>query len=180
MPGESLFFTINIENKSSNKAKITAVEIIQRTRFNATAKTRTELRTVAKVNYPKIIPPGLNETLTSSLVIPPVCSTSNGLCRIIEVSYEATLRFGSTGVGFDKSVIVPVVVGTVPLMQVAISAQDAKAMGAQVPSYEACMFGVNQAGSTIPNDLETKGEFVESDAKNYKPLYPYFKDLATA
>jgi hypothetical protein len=63
-------------------------------------------------------------------------------------------------------------VGTIPLK---LSENNHYDMPAP-PSYEACMFPISNG--QIPDDVETKGEVVESDSNTFKPFYPYYKDFS--
>lgn len=173
MPGEAVIFSVIINNRSSREIKTMKVDLIQQIRFHATTKSRTCTRHVASVVYPAKIPPRQQEHWDNiALVVPPVCSSSNGTCRIIEVNYAINLNFDAAGVALSQDLTIPIVIGTIPLMN----------LGMPVPNnlpltYQASIFDPTP-NQEMPPDYETKGEVVESDANSFRPHYPYFKDYS--
>jgi hypothetical protein len=186
VPGEGIVFNVNIDNKSGRQITEMTVKLVQSIRFHATHKSKTCNRVVAAVRYPgKVAARTIYSWKNAVLLIPPVCSSSNGTCRIIEVSYVTVLTLETSGIAISKDIKVPLAIGTIPIRMPIESTTDEKSDDLDsasyytltVPSYEACMFGMNR-GSDMPNDFDSgKGEFVESDETTYKPHYPYYKDL---
>jgi hypothetical protein len=180
VPGEGIVFNVAIDNKSNMSIIDMTVKLVQSMKFHATHKSRSCSRIVAAIRYPGKVNARTKETWNNSvLIIPPVCSSSNGTCRIIEVSYTVIFNFDTSGFAISKDLKIPLIVGTIPLR---VNTKDVKLddherdLASSLPSYEACMFGRNKS-SEIPNDFETKGEFVESDESTFKPFYPYYKDF---
>ena len=180
MPGECIVFNAKIDNKSNRAVKRMSVSLLQQIRFHATTKSRTVCRTVASIQYPgEIEPKGFKEWNNSVLAIPPVCSSFNGTCRIIEVNYIVQFNFDVSGPSISTDLNIPIVIGTIPLGSnirpvAPISPVGGGEASAPPPySYEACMFGPNP----VPEEVG-KGEIVESDIDSYKPFYPYYKDFS--
>lgn len=149
------------------------VDLVQQIRFHATTKSRTCRRHVATVRFPGKIAARQQENWENiSLVVPPVCSSWNGTCRIIEVNYAINLNFDASGLAVSKDMTIPIVIGTIPLMN----------MGMPVPTslpltYQASIFDPSP-NQEMPPDYETKGEMVESDVNSFRPFYPYYKDYS--
>lgn len=175
VPGEAIVFNVAIDNKSNREVKEMTVNLIQVIKFHATRKSRTCTRNVASIQFPKRIAERSMEKWDNSvLVIPPVCSSSNMTCRIIEVSYMVTFNFDASGVAVSTDITIPIVIGTIPM------AIQANQMQPQLPfTYEADMFGPNTVQMPSENDAGAdKGEMYESDANTFKPFYPYYKDYS--
>jgi hypothetical protein len=173
VPGEGILFNVNLDNKSNRTIDEMTVNLKQNIRFYATTKSKSCIRNVGAIRFPRKIPSRFQDTWNDSvLVIPPVCSTSNGTCGIIEVSYSIVFNFDTSGIAISKDLVIPIVVGTIPLK---LSENNHYDMPAP-PSYEACMFPISNG--QIPDDVETKGEVVESDSNTFKPFYPYYKDFS--
>lgn len=149
------------------------VDLIQQIRFHATCKSRTCTRHVASIRYPGKIASRQQENWSNiAIVVPPVSSSSNGTCRIIEVNYAINLNFDASGMAISQDSTIPVVVGTIPLMN----------SGMPVPtnlplSYQVSIFDPTPNQEMAP-DYETKGEVVESDAHSFRPYYPYYTDFS--
>ena len=60
---------------------------------------------------------GKNEWENATLVIPPVCPSSNGLCHIIEIRYFLVLNFDATGMSVSTDLKIPITIGK-PLMSI--------------------------------------------------------------
>ena len=148
------------------------VSLIQRLKFNATNKSRFDKRTVASIDYPSTINGKTYEEWNNSVLsIPPVCSSSNGSCRIIEVSYIINFNLNPSGLSSSKDFSIPIVIGTIPLR---INMPEATAPYPY--SYQESMFELDPMKDN-PDD-EHKGEYLENDSNSYKPLYPVYQDLS--
>jgi hypothetical protein len=101
---------------------------------------------VAQVNHHnlEIQPRSVEKWDRGRLIIPSVCSTSNGTCRIIEVSYTVVFTFGASS-SFDENLTIPVTIGTMPLRDISefSLAPSAPMEMPSPPSYEACMLFIN-------------------------------------
>lgn len=173
VPGEAIVFSVNIDNRSSREIKIMQVDLVQQIKFHATNKTRTCTRHVAAIRFPGKIGIRKQENWENiSLVVPPVCSSSNGTCRIIDVRYAINLNFDAGGLAISKDLSIPVVIGTIPLMNLGIPVPQNWPL-----SYQASIFDPTPS-QEMPPEYETKGEVVESDQSSFRPHYPYYKDFS--
>jgi hypothetical protein len=170
--GECIVFNATVDNRSSREIKSCTVNLIQHLVFHATTKSKRCTRTVALIKYPKKINAKTTETWSDSvLTIPPVCSSSNGTCRIIEVIYSVVFNFDASGMAISTDVSIPITIGTIPLQDSNNQTQH------NLPySFEASHFGAES--NQMPPEFEQKGEVFESDANSFKPYYPYYKDFS--
>ena len=139
------------------------VKLIQHVIFHATSKSRRDsrlkilclsqkdfsinlihlnyLRNVVEMRYHSEIEPlSVVKWDKGSLIIPAVCPTSNGTCRIIEVSYSIVFTFGASN-SIDEHLSIPITIGTIPLRdieQLNITPSAPVEMPLP-PSYEACL-----------------------------------------
>ena len=112
MPGERITFSVNIDNKSNRKIKPLKVTLVESIIFRATSKSKTFHRNVALVDDTKFTEPLSNyEWNTGSITVPPVCSSSNGLCGIIIVNYFLQLNVDPTGGSVSKDLMIPITIG---------------------------------------------------------------------
>lgn len=185
MPGEAIVFSVMIDNRSSREIKSMQVDLNQIIVFHATTKSRRVARHVASVRFPgKVGARNQEHWENIALLVPPVCSSSNGTCRIIDLKYELNLNFDASGVAVSKSLIIPVVIGTVPLSSpmsrpatLSLPASLPDQFGQPPPSYQASIFEPTP-NQEMPPDYDTKGELVESDHNSFRPHYPYYKDFS--
>jgi hypothetical protein len=119
--GERLSFSATIDNKSEKEICSRIVVLVQKMRFHATNKSVQFERTVASaVNYNgKVAAQSVDTWSDASLVIPPLCPSSNpATCRIIEVVYELQFRYRHTGLFSNNfTTSLPLVIGTIPLRE---------------------------------------------------------------
>ena len=164
VPGESIVFDVNIDNKSSSKeVSDLKVSLIQKVIFYAKADTKKSYRCVATTIYPRNIAPKSNEKWSSHLIIPPVSSSTNGKCRIIDVYYVMLCSFETNGLGSKQTtLIIPITIGTKPFLD------PTKANVAM--RYELCHF------DPIKFVEDIKGGLIESDINTFRPYYPYRLD----
>ena len=86
--GELVPFNATINNQSNREISDIRVKILQKIKFNATTKTRLAQEIVASANVPKKVGAKTSDTWTRfSIAIPPVCSSSEGECSIIQIKY---------------------------------------------------------------------------------------------
>lgn len=115
MPGELIVFNATINNNSNRKIKKMSVNLIKRTTFHSTRKSSKFYQNIAQIDYPNVINERSFETWSNSiLLIPTVCPSSNGTCKIIEVSYKVSLNFDSSGISASKKLKIPITIGTIP------------------------------------------------------------------
>lgn len=103
--------------------------------------------------------------INQPLLIPSVCPTSNGLSKIIDISYLLIFSFGVRG-SLDRDLVIPVVIGTMPLR----TESESSVHSYLPPTYEESMFGAEKSSG----DESSKGDVYDSDVNSYRPLYPNF------
>jgi hypothetical protein len=93
-----------LDNKSEKEIKEMSVSLKQKLKFYASSgQTKEETRSLTSVKYPqKISKRSLENWNNIALQVPVTVSTSNGFCRIIEVSYKVVLNFDASGVAISK------------------------------------------------------------------------------
>jgi len=169
------------------------VTLRQNIKFHATTKTKTTYRDVSVSKYPnKISPRSIENWNNVTIQIPPIVSSSNGTCRIINVSYTIILNFDASGVAISKDVPIPITIGTIPLydsnpntnqilmIQANNNNQSNNFNGVPPPpTYQECMFDRDTSSSLKPDEHELKGEILQSDANIFKPIYPYYPNMST-
>ena len=176
VPGEAIIFNAHIDNKSDRELSNLRVKLIQNLRFQASGRFKSTQRNVAEIVYNKTIRPNSIETWNRGhLVIPPVCPSSNGACKIIDICYSVVFVFGAS-TSIDSDLNIPIYIGTIPLRQDENNSNNPSVIMPSAPSYQECMFGVNP-NKQFDNNIE-KGEVIESDQGQFKPFYPYYKDYS--
>jgi len=147
------------------------IDIVEQIKFHSTRKTKTCSRKVATVKFHRKL--NSKETYEwtnreTQLIVPPVPSSSNGTCRLIEISYYLNLNFDATGISVSTDLKIPIVIGTIPLYD-----QQRPLMSNEVNpySFQVSIFENNDKDGHFGEDI--KGEIIESDGGNYKPYYPH-------
>lgn len=176
-------------------------KLVQEILFHAegfTSHTRKEKREVVIIEYPTVIEPRSHEDWDNvKLRIPPVCAstpkirppTSGRL--IIEIEYALVFCFEPSGIHFSKDLSIPLCIGTVPLLELS-SAQSYSSITSpnsfnttpnyQPPSYECSVFEptiTNNDDDLPPEYDDIKGDIISSDARTFKPYYPYYGGLSS-
>ena len=112
MPGERITYSVSIDNASSREINPVKVSLVEFITFHATTKSKTSSRTLAIISNQKRINSKQNYLWNdASFVIPPVCSSSNGLCRIIDIKYFVALQIDPSGMAFNLNLNIPVTIG---------------------------------------------------------------------
>ena len=174
MPGESLICNADIDNKSSRDIKEMSVSLVQNIRFIATTKSKIVRRVVSNIMFPNMVKEkSFQDWNNIILPIPSICSTSNGVSKIIEVNYFVIFNFDTSGIAVSKDLTIPITIGTIPLRDDVNSVPSTP-----LPySFERCMFGPN---TNLSQQEEIKGEYYENDSNTYIPLYPIYNDYSIA
>jgi hypothetical protein len=151
------------------------LDLIQQIRFHATQKTKVCKRIIAILQCPRKLDPQEIYEWTNretSLIIPPIASTSNGTCKIIDISYLLDLTFAASGLSIATNMKIPIVIGTIPMRDPDQQAQNNENQLSAQFKYLASIFE-----STPDSGEEIKGEVIGSDGNTFKPFYPYYGDL---
>ncbi len=170
-------FSAKIENKSSRDVKPMTLELIEQIRFHSTRKSKLCTRMIAKIRCPRKLDSQEIYEWTNretNLIIPPVASTSNGTCKIIDISYLLNLSFDASGLSVSTDLRIPIVIGTIPMRDPNQQAQNNENQLSAQFKYLASIFE-----STGDYGEEIKGEVIGSDGNTFKPFYPYYGDLAS-
>lgn len=148
------------------------VNLVQTVIFHSTAKKRTCRRNVALVKFPGKIGARSEESWENvALIVPPVCSSSvSESCRIIKISYYLHLCIDAGGFSISKELSLPVLIGTIPLPDMAYHLS---------PTYQESIFTPSSTKIMSDYDYDPKAEMFESDINTFKPHYPYYKDYST-
>jgi hypothetical protein len=113
VPGERLQFAVQIDNRSKRKIKPLQVEFYEKIIIYAKSRSTFVSRLIATATNNKSIEPLQNyewKDESSSFVLPPLCHTSNGLCKIIDLKYFLSLKFSPSGSG-SSTVYIPITIG---------------------------------------------------------------------
>ena len=140
--------------------------------FNSPKKSRTEYRFVDSIKYEHFISKKSNEEWNNAaIIIPAVCSSSNGTCDIIQLKYCLVLNFDLKNFSSSTDLEIPVVIGTIPMRSENPAIQNNF-------SYESDTFGNNPVAISWRDDDDGKErDVVESDVSSYKPFYPFYRNI---
>lgn len=159
---------------------------MQKIKFNATTKTRLAQEIVASANVPKKVGAKTSDTWTRfSIAIPPVCSSSEGECSIIQIKYYIVFSFDAPGAPLSSELSIPITIGTIPLRSdndasLSIEHHDSSSSLDFLPSYEESVFGLYRNQELNQDENATgNAEIVESDQNTFVPMYPIFKEFST-
>ena len=151
VPGETISFYVKIDNKSSREINLLSVTLMEKTIFYSTRKARTKLRKVIEEIYTKKIKENSIEMWSQRITIPTIISSSNSLCKIIEINYLLILRFNTSGVTTSKEISIPITIGTIPLYdenenldQSVYTSQPQR----QQPKFQQSIFQINNSNNS--------------------------------
>jgi hypothetical protein len=193
--GELISFSILIENKSRTDIAFGLVKLEQRVKFSvAPWNSSNSKNIIASVSFPKRISARTLETWPNlTLVIPPVCPSSNVPCKNIQIEYALILSFSFDSLfSISRELIIPITIGTVPIYQrqsyiaqpsapASIQFQSDYASNCETdapPSYSdvAGNFTTDaNANQVTSSNNKENDEVLESDLNIFKPSYPYYK-----
>lgn len=167
VPGESIVFDVNLINKSSSReVNDLTVTLVQKIKYHVKRDAKKCFRRVAMLACPKSIGPKTTEKWSSHLIVPPICSSTNGKCRIIDVHYAIQCSFETDGFGSKLTLLsIPLTIGTKPFV-------DTKKAGTPINTAPGMRYEVCHLEPTIFRE-DIKGYIVESDLNEFKPYYPY-------
>lgn len=127
VPGESIMFTVIIDNRSKSLINFLAVKLFQDLTFYARSvkggknKTKKCQREVVATICPQQIKPDGHYRWNGALSIPPACTTINTEtsehCKLVCVEYFIRLDYHSENLAPEMSMKIPVVLGSVPIEQ---------------------------------------------------------------
>lgn len=158
--GEAIYFDVSIDNKTKKQIKEMKVSLIQVIKLKASGKVKTSMRAVALLKNTKTVHQLSSTSWASQLFIPPVCASSTGLSKIVDISYLALFNYvtDDSDTAFLK---IPVEIGTIPMNE-----------GNKFKySHEISPFD----STNIRPMSDLKGEVIENDKNTFKPYYPFYK-----
>jgi hypothetical protein len=166
VPGEVIRFRVELNNGSGRDVTKMEVCLMQNFLFHAQGDSKKANRKVAVVLYPGQI--NANSTLLwddGAIVIPPpLCSSFNGICRIIQLNYSIVFRFSVSGPSMDTSCIIPCVIGTIPLTTNEYSSASQPSADSQALSYGPSAFEPTPGQTNRGHEAADKDEMIQSDA----------------
>ncbi|KAK3098191.1 hypothetical protein FSP39_017071 [Pinctada imbricata] len=113
--GEAITPKGDVMNSSNRKMSSVSVNLIQEVHYITPRKTRRQTSTAAQCILGEL---GENKPLQvhgTRLIVPPLPPSGLVGCNIIDIHYYVELRVSPKGIAFDLSVLVPVVIGSIPL-----------------------------------------------------------------
>ncbi|OWF44458.1 arrestin domain-containing protein 3-like [Mizuhopecten yessoensis] len=118
VPGEKIMVQGEVVNHSRRAMKNHQINLLMNVNYHAGGKTRrvqTEVAELRKIE----IPPGESDSWNGEgLVIPPLPASGLPGCSIITIDYTVELQVVPSGLAFDLSVPIPVIIGSIPLVSV--------------------------------------------------------------
>ena len=179
MPGEIIVCNARIENASNRDITRMTLKLVQEAIFTGYKKTLISqpylnenrcCRDVVSQKIEKVVSSKSNQQVLQDqmIVIPPICASSIGMSKIIEINYFLVFSFGAFG-SDDQIMSIPLKIGTIPLM----NSQSENIARNYLPTYEQSL--LENAQTTEPIE-PINGEIYDTDEKTFKPIYPYFKD----
>jgi hypothetical protein len=117
VPGQAIAVSVEINNESRIDIEDVRVTLKKIVRYNAQiphARTKEERTTEAEIRCG-----GLRKrnkiAYTQQLFIPAVPPTNINYCRVLNVCYEVQVKCKVSGMSFSPVVIIPIIIGTVPI-----------------------------------------------------------------
>jgi hypothetical protein len=118
--GEEIPFNVKIDNQSDRSLRVLA-KIVQRIKLFSYSSSDINYRDVGTpLLSPNPVGPRSNFNWTSIIRVPPIPPSNNMTNRIIDISYQLALVMQSGNLSFNVFVIIPIVIGTIPLQNAPI------------------------------------------------------------
>jgi hypothetical protein len=174
-----------------------SVSLFQQVEYIATLKTNKQYNYIISLKLPAEIQPGAKQQFKDlSILVPPVCSSSDGNCKIIKVSYFLNLKYGKSGLSMNAHVNVPLTIGTIPFTKKELITDKEEIGAASTVSTSTSTFGSESASappeysfrssvdesalkepSSPPPEYNSavNGEMFDNDNKSFKPSYPFYE-----
>ena len=178
VPGETIVATVRVVNYSTRLIKPISVALVQILSFHGerfghlTQHTKNKKEEVVSCKSAHSIAPQSHDFSEEiRLTIPPVCS-STVASRIIEVSYEVKLNFDADGFHSSKDLVIPIVMGTVPLYD----HSNPRPSSIRPPDYQflPSIFPPSGSDDSLPDYDQIVGDIYETNAASFRPYYPYY------
>lgn len=181
VPGEQIIFSVYVDNQSKKAINQMKISLIQISRFHARSKSKTVRITSISLPLPYQVESGSQQNFRDlTLVIPPVCSSSNGACRIIDVSYVLNLNYGRSGMSINADIDIPIIIGTIPSGEnfIGTNIDSQQASAPQLPYTFEISPPYDPSAPPMYEEVAHKGEMYTNDHDTFQPSYPYYRNLS--
>lgn len=167
VPGENILCNVIFDNKSNRDVEEWAITLIQTIKIQAKNAISQFARNVARIKSEKKAAKNkLEKWENKALRIPSVCSSTHGVCKLIDVSYQLRLNYKVSGKRLsDTDLTIPIKIGTIPIFADKIPTMS---IMFKMAKFETEPF-VDKAIDKVSNV-----EIVENDSINFRPLYPFY------
>lgn len=167
VPGESIPFTVNINNKSGLNCHDIKVKLIERMTLRKVKRQKVcKLiipRDVVEVLMPQCVLPNTSHKWQGDVTIPSVvASMPENTCRVLEIDYFLKLSFEA---GSMQEAHIPITVGFIPLKDESVKTPPFV--------YKPCESNF----SDKLGDIEP-GYSHQSNMKTYQPVYPFYQNIS--
>lgn len=200
VPGQAINVSVEINNESRIDIEDVRVSLKKIVRYNAQIphpRTKEERTSEAEIRCG-----GLKKrnkiAYTQQLFIPAVPPTNTNYCRVLNVCYEVQVKCKVSGMSFSPVVIIPIIIGTVPINLDQNTNYDSIPPVMNTPMIENMTYDqmigsytpqVNNENSNlppsyaeaiytqengIPVEISEDGEHTMGSIKPFHPMYPVY------
>ena len=175
VPGETIVFNASIDNRSKDPIKSVEAYLDQRTTFIGGVGSRIHHNKIVSALYTgATIGPGtLGNWSNVPFQIPIVCPSLLDTCRIIKLEYILTLNVDFDAITVYTQLDIPIVIGTIPLIDSNASSSTATSNVAYYSIPDSTVHENTPRANTINDPVPNVGT-----EANFTPKYPYFKDFS--
>jgi len=176
--GEKIAFSSELSNPTQREINSISVDITRHVVLRAQRRSKSFIKPICRIPCEKKIDPKSKDTWNMAIEVPPCVPSSNGNCRLIDISYSINLNFCLITKLYLSQMreicSIPISVGTVPL------GGSSQAQHTFEPVNDEDAFG--DAIGDAPDESEKHHRFHQSgetydDIGSYQPMYPVFKDF---
>lgn len=202
VPGQAINVGVEINNESRIDIEDVRVSLKKIVRYNAQiphSRTKEERTTEAEIRCG-----GLKRrskiAYTQQLYIPAVPPTNLNYCRVLNVCYEVQVKCKVSGMSFSPVVIIPIIIGTVPINLNPNINYDVPSAVINTPIIESMTYdqmlgsftpqvnSINEEANLPPSyaeaiytqedgagvEIEEIGEHTMGSIKPFHPMYPVY------
>ncbi|ESP05157.1 hypothetical protein LOTGIDRAFT_227836 [Lottia gigantea] len=187
VPGEVIPLYAEIRNSSRRKMAKTFADLHMCVQYHATCKTKYVSQVVSNRIHGPIEPGDSDSWNGDQLLIPPLPASGLRGCRIIDIKYMITMNVDPTGIGFDLSVPLEILIGTIPLQSVMQQyGFSSDAQGFTQPSTNTTSIPIEPSAPDMPPPSYAECNFGQVDIRDetdnehtrgnmqYTPIYTYY------
>lgn len=118
VPGEKIMVQGEVSNLSRRAMKNHQINLLMNVSYHARGKTRMIQTEVAELRKLEVPPGETDHWNGEGLVIPPIPASGLPGCNIITIDYVVELQVVPSGIAFDLSVPIGVIIGSIPLKSI--------------------------------------------------------------